>query len=228
MAGFTYVGKLKNSFICDKRLSGNDIRVYLSLKKWESWEKPVKVETMAKEIKMTRKSFSKCIKNLEKYKYVEVVKNSNWDCHKYKLLSKAHVNKLPTDVGYKIPINDGKKLPPLIKTICNTKEIKKEKTAVGEIPYDEILDYLKLKAELPRGFSANNGNKKFIKARWKEGQVLVDFKTVIDVKCKEWLNTDMAKYLRPETLFGNKFESYLNQPVAKPPDDPNAPIGKCL
>ena len=35
---------------------------------------------------------------------------------------------------------------------------------------------------------------------------------VIDVKTAEWLNdSDMSKYLRPTTLFGAKFESYLNQ-----------------
>ena len=38
-----------------------------------------------------------------------------------------------------------------------------------------------------------------------------DFKTVIDNKTSEWIHTDMEKYLRPETLFGTKFESYLNQ-----------------
>lgn len=44
------------------------------------------------------------------------------------------------------------------------------------------------------------------------GWRLEDFKTVINIKCKEWLfNENMNKFLRPETLFGTKFESYLNQ-----------------
>ena len=38
-----------------------------------------------------------------------------------------------------------------------------------------------------------------------------DFKKVIDTKAAEWLGTDMEKFLRPQTLFGSKFESYLNQ-----------------
>ena len=50
-----------------------------------------------------------------------------------------------------------------------------------------------------------------IKARLKDGFVLDDFKKVIDIKFNEWSNTDMAKYIRPETLFGNKFDGYLNQ-----------------
>jgi uncharacterized phage protein (TIGR02220 family) len=55
--------------------------------------------------------------------------------------------------------------------------------------------------------------KDLIQARMNEGFTVEDFKTVIDKKCVEWMNTDMQKFLRPETLFGTKFESYLNAPV---------------
>ncbi|WP_436665978.1 conserved phage C-terminal domain-containing protein [Lactobacillus acidophilus] len=35
---------------------------------------------------------------------------------------------------------------------------------------------------------------------------------MIDVKSKQWLTDQkMKQYLRPETLFGTKFESYLNE-----------------
>ena len=58
--------------------------------------------------------------------------------------------------------------------------------------------------------------KALIQARMKEGFTLDDFKTVIDVKVVEWVNdSKMSKFLRPETLFGNKFESYLNQAPKK-------------
>lgn len=50
-----------------------------------------------------------------------------------------------------------------------------------------------------------------IKTRLVEGFTVDDFKTVIDTKAREWLRTEQAKYLRPETLFGTKFESYLQQ-----------------
>ena len=50
-----------------------------------------------------------------------------------------------------------------------------------------------------------------IKARINEGFTLEDFKKVIDIKFIEWKGTEFEKYLRPETLFGTKFESYLNQ-----------------
>lgn len=49
-----------------------------------------------------------------------------------------------------------------------------------------------------------------INARLQEGFTLDDFKQVIDNQIKEWKgDAKMEKYLRPETLFGTKFESYL-------------------
>lgn len=78
-------------------------------------------------------------------------------------------------------------------------------------PYHEIIDYLNLKA----GTSYKSTSKKtqaLIKARFKEKFLLDDFKTVIDKKVLEWKGTEWEKYIRPETLFGTKFENYLNQP----------------
>ena len=48
--------------------------------------------------------------------------------------------------------------------------------------------------------------------KWIEkGYTLEDFKEVIDFKCQAWMGGEFEKYLRPYTLFGNKFESYLNE-----------------
>ena len=60
---------------------------------------------------------------------------------------------------------------------------------------------------------------KLINLRLKEGYSLDDFKKVIDVKNEEWRDKitkdgkNMEDWLRPQTLFGNKFESYLNQRI---------------
>ena len=52
-----------------------------------------------------------------------------------------------------------------------------------------------------------------IHARMAEGYTVEDFVAVIDKKCAEWLHDPkMRAYLRPETLFGPKFEGYLNAP----------------
>lgn len=56
-----------------------------------------------------------------------------------------------------------------------------------------------------------------INARLKEGFTVEDFKKVIAIKHQEWGKDEkMKKYLRPETLFGTKFEGYLNQSPSIP------------
>jgi uncharacterized phage protein (TIGR02220 family) len=72
-----------------------------------------------------------------------------------------------------------------------------------------IVDYLNTKAKT--NFRPNGAEtQKHIKARLNDGFTVEDFKTVIDNKCREWIGTDFQQYLRPATLFGTKFESYLN------------------
>lgn len=99
------------------------------------------------------------------------------------------------------------------KNIKNNKNVKNEKKSNiyrWENERKEIIDYLNMVLGTRYTRSANT-TKKCIDARLNDGYTVDDFKTVIDKKAKEWLGTDMEKYLRPETLFGNKFEGYLNQ-----------------
>ena len=76
--------------------------------------------------------------------------------------------------------------------------------------YSLVIDYLNKKASTNYRASTKN-TQSFINARVSEGYTVEDFKKVIDSKSKEWLNTDFEKYLRPTTLFGTKFENYLNE-----------------
>lgn len=63
--------------------------------------------------------------------------------------------------------------------------------------------------------SSSKATQSKIKARLNEGYTLNDFIVVIDKKYNEWKNTEFEKYLCPETLFGTKFEKYLNQKEVK-------------
>ncbi len=84
------------------------------------------------------------------------------------------------------------------------------KDSIDNIPYKEIIDYLNSKTG--KNYRDNvQKNRSLIKARWSEGYRLNDFKQVIDNMVKDWSGTKYAKYLRPETLFGTKFDGYLNQ-----------------
>jgi uncharacterized phage protein (TIGR02220 family) len=77
----------------------------------------------------------------------------------------------------------------------------------------EIVDYLNEKCNT-RYRANTDTTKKHINARLNEGFTVADFKQVIDTKVAEWgKDSKMRKFLRPETLFGTKFESYLNQQI---------------
>ena len=95
--------------------------------------------------------------------------------------------------------------------VSNTMPDSKESAGASKIPYKEVVDYLNQKTN-KKYRSSTKKTQSLIKARFNEGFNLDDFKTVIDKKTREWLeDSNMNQYLRPETLFGTKFESYLNQ-----------------
>jgi len=108
-------------------------------------------------------------------------------------------------------------------TVAETPHIKVEESKVKE-----IILYLNQKTQ--KTFRQDNTKTiKLINARFKEKNSLEDFKKVIDIKVKQWQNDDKMKiYLRPETLFGTKFESYLQEekkqnlnPSLKKPEEKN-------
>ena len=78
----------------------------------------------------------------------------------------------------------------------------------------EVISYLNLKSK--KNFKVDTAShQKFIKARLKEGYVLEDFKKVVDVMVAKWKGTEYEQYLQPQTLFGNKMDNYLNQPMPR-------------
>ena len=80
-----------------------------------------------------------------------------------------------------------------------------------KIPFVEIVSYLNAEAE--KDFRATTKEtQRAIRARWNEGFRFPDFKRVIATKCAQWkTDSEMMGYLRPQTLFGTKFEAYLNE-----------------
>jgi uncharacterized phage protein (TIGR02220 family) len=110
------------------------------------------------------------------------------------------------------------------ETIKKTRPPNKAKDGEGVLltsnePYKEITNYLNLRAGTNYKH-ASQKTKDLINARLNEREgedkyTIQNFYDVIDKKCVEWIGTDMEMYLRPETLFSNKFEGYLNQKVSK-------------
>lgn len=89
----------------------------------------------------------------------------------------------------------------------------KSKAKVKQIADNDIINIVKLLNEKSgKNFSDKTEKTiQVINARKKEGYRLEDFERVINFKCQEWVNDErFCNYLRPETLFGTKFEGYLN------------------
>jgi uncharacterized phage protein (TIGR02220 family) len=79
------------------------------------------------------------------------------------------------------------------------------------VPFQKIINHLNDKTG--KAFRPTTPKtRQIIQARWREGFRLADFESVIDTKTDQWRgDPKMVEYLRPETLFGTKFEAYLNQ-----------------
>lgn len=78
----------------------------------------------------------------------------------------------------------------------------------------KIIDYLNIKTNSKFKYNTKTTQQK-INARLNEGYSLDDFIAVIDKKYDEWIGTEFEVYLCPETLFGTKFEKYLNQKTSR-------------
>ena len=89
-------------------------------------------------------------------------------------------------------------------------------------PSDEIitiLEDLNKRTKSKKGFSPSTQcNQDLIRARMSEGFTVENFITINEKKVKQWLHDpEMSKYLRPATLYGNKFDGYLNEVVCDLP-----------
>ena len=107
-------------------------------------------------------------------------------------------------------LNTHEPLTPNIKEV-NISEVNiKEENILSGIKL--IVDYLNQKANTKYQYNSSK-TQDLIKSRMNEKFTVEDFYTVIDKKVAEWNGTEWQKFLRPETLFSNKFEGYLNQKV---------------
>lgn len=177
------------------------------------------------------------LSTFEKFGMIEVVNDiiqvSNWERYqnvegleRVRELTRARVNKyreakriecnvtrnvtVTQSNGTDIDIEEDKEN----KSILSDKQKKQLADNMTPITLD-VVTYLNEKANT--NFKpCTDKTKRCIKARVNEGFTLEDFKKVIDKKVNEWMGTEFQQYLRPETLFGTKFEGYLNAKEVKP------------
>lgn len=158
-------------------------------------------ESLAKRWKWSRGKVSRFLNELQKDKQIVQQKNNVTtliSISKYKEYQTGGTAKSTTDSatdsttdGHQTDIN---------KNVKNDKK--------------EIILFLNQK--LQSSFKETEKTFNFIEARFNQKFTLADFKLVIENQTKEWINNpNMKKYLRPETLFGNKFEGYLQSAKIK-------------
>ena len=188
---------------------------------------------------MSKSTIGRVLRNLEKNKVI-VVGNYNklsFDKTKWYRIDYNELKKYESSAsndGFVEPVSDVPKYnhddAKLVSSttserVNNTIDYTKTSTDIKDIvepkaqqpsPIPKIIEYLNTVAN--KKFKPNtSATTKLLNARLSDGYTLQEIKYVIDNKTAEWLNTDMQKYLRPETLFNaTKFESYVNEPPYKP------------
>ena len=111
--------------------------------------------------------------------------------------------------GVCIELNQQNLIINIVRNKQSTKTIPLSKNNNKEL-IENIIDYLNEKTN--KRFTAKNKQTiRFINARIKDGYNENDFRKVIEIKSAKWLNSSMEDYLRPQTLFSGKMESYLNE-----------------
>lgn len=183
----------------------------------------------AKLYEVTKVTVSRRIANLKEcgYLQVEIIREGN-EIKQRKIYPLTEMIR-PINTNDNTPINNSVNTP----IITNVKEnnTSNNTTSINNInridtlsgnptsyPYSDVINYLNERTG-KQYKSTTKKNQTVIRARIDEGFNLDDFKKVIDNKVTEWKGTDMEKYLRPETLFGTKFEGYLNQQQSNTVDE---------
>lgn len=208
---------IQGFMVNDLKLKGNELLIYAIINGFSQEDGQVfngSLQYLAEWTNSTKQGVIKNIKSLidkgylgKNEKYINGVKF----CEYYATKFNGVLNKV--EQGIKQSLIGGIK-----QSLPNNIDINNIKDNIENniyIPYKEIIDFLNMRTGSNYKHTTNK-TKDLIKARFNEGFTIDDFKTVIDKKCMEWINDKtMNKFLRPETLFGNKFEGYLNQPMKK-------------
>ena len=226
-------GQIPNSILNNPDLSfrAKGLWAYMQSKP-DGWS--FSVERITQQTREGKSAIRESMKELEKHRLLrrEPTKNAvgKWNGYNYTLYEKPfadiRLTEKPSTGNYDTFSNKDKVIKNIKKeysqatpdTIFSAKKVSKQSAAGGlrkrtdsHIPYKDIIEYLNTKLGTNYKYTTKI-TKQYIKARWEEGFRLSDFMKVIDNKYADWhSDVKMRRYLRPVTLFNNKFESYLNE-----------------
>lgn len=150
------------------------------------------------------------LNELKQFGYLDIVKLNPDETESGRFEYVYNIYEKPNQEKQNVEKQDIENLHVENQVQLNTNTLNTKELNTNNIYIVQIVDYLN-DVSNSNYRSTSRKTQSLIKARLNEGFKIEDFKKVIDNKCKEWKGTEFEKYLRPETLFGTKFESYLNQ-----------------
>ena len=217
---------MEKYFIALDKMSIDEIEIIRLLSRYSNYETNITGYTVNqlvvnadKRLNLTTQKVRTILKKFEKEGYIQFISSGSKGKEstlriilKDKLFNQQQSNNYSTNKSEQLQGFEGDKQQ---QSNNNLTTLSKKKEKNNNI-YSLVVDYLNRKANTNYRASTKN-TQGFINARVSEGFTVEDFKKVIDSKSKEWLNTDFEKYLRPATLFGTKFENYLNEANKKGP-----------
>lgn len=189
----------------DLQLKGNELLIYSIIYGFSQADNQVfngSVQYLADWTNSSKQSVYNCLKSLTEKKYIvktDKIINGVKFCEYYATKLTTVVNKVDYPDQQSLPGGGEQSLPNNIDNNNLLNNIK------------DIIDYLNAKLGTKYSYKTKK-TQDCIKARFNEMDNLTvdDFYTVIDKQYEKWKGTEWEQYLRPETLFGNKFEGYLN------------------
>ena len=216
---------INNYLIKDKNLNLKDkgmLLVLLSLP--DNWD--FSVMGLEKICRETKDTINGILNNLQKYKYLERTKDRD---EKGRFRDWIYdIYEIPKDLYDDLPypknqdmekrdmdFPDMENYTQLNTNKESTKELNTNNKEIYKESIEEIINYLNKKIDTHYKTTTPK-TKQLITARLNEGFTVEDFKKVIENKYSTWFkDKKMCTYLRPETLFGTKFENYLNEKVKR-------------
>ena len=198
---------LQGWMISDLKLKGNELIIYACIYGFSQAESQVfsgGLQYLADWTNSTKQSIVKCLKSLCEKGFVvktDKVINGVKFCEYHATKFNGACNKV--EQGMQQSLTGGMQQSLTnnidINNLSNNKEI-----------YIAVIDYLN--AKTGQHFrSTSKATQQHINARLKEGYTVEDFKRVVDNMWTSWRGTEWEQYMRPSTLFGSKFENYLNR-----------------
>ncbi len=198
---------LQGWMISDLQLKGNELIIYACIHGFSQAENQVfsgGLQYLADWTNSTKQGVVKCLKSLVEKGFIvktDKVVNGVKFCEYYATKFNGVCNKVEQGMQQSLipPIKQSLTNNIVIDNLLNNKEI-----------YIAVIDYLNSIAGTH--YRANSkATQQHINARLAEGFTVEDFKRVVDNMWIAWKSTEWEQYMRPSTLFGSKFENYLNR-----------------